>query len=106
MAVWQAHERGERGGRKRGAGGRAWGWGNGWGHHGGGGLQALLTASCFPFSVTCCVQEGNRKKKRREKKKEKRKEERKNEKKEKNPNLEISEKNKRYLAKLVKNYFC
>jgi hypothetical protein len=47
------------------------------------------------------TEEEEKRKERKEKKGKKRKRERKI-----FPNLEISEKNKRYLAKLVKNYFC
>jgi hypothetical protein len=75
--------------------GRGHGLGATWGASRGApweGLQELLTASCFLFSVTCCVQERNRKKKRREEREKKRRE--KERKKERNffSNLEISEK--------------
>jgi hypothetical protein len=90
--IGSSPERGRKGKEER---GRGHGLGATWGASRGApweGLQALLTASRFLFSVTCCVQERNRKKKRREEREKKRRE--KERKKERNffPNLEISEK--------------
>jgi type VI protein secretion system component VasK len=99
--------RGERGGR------RWWRSGTAWGLLGGGvllqGGAGLLLCTWFPAAR----EEGHKKENRREEneeKKEKRKEEGKKWEKQKErkifPNMKISEKNKRYLVKLVKNYFC
>jgi hypothetical protein len=72
--IGSSPERGRKGKEER---GRGHGLGATWGASRGApweGLQALLTASCFLFSVTCCVQERNRKKKRREEREKKRRE--------------------------------
>jgi hypothetical protein len=95
---WGAHRRGERGGRRRGRGGAAWGWhGEDQGAAGGAAMEglkaALLFVSCWGSSLlraAVCEKEEGRRKREEKKRKEKKRKKRKNIKN--SPNLKISEK--------------